>query len=177
MGGTICGWVTFGTRVIPSDWSWRIPVLLQILLPLAALPGFLMAPESPRWLISVGRVEDATEVLAKHHAGGDRVDPIVTTQLMEIETTINAELQGTEGASYADMIKTKGNRHRLFISITLGFISQWAGKHMMLYSYVPVDPQTNTPGQATASSRTTSPSSSTRLASHPSHTRPLSMRA
>ncbi|KAH6695147.1 sugar transporter [Plectosphaerella plurivora] len=136
-GGTICGWVTFATRNIQSDWSWRIPVMLQILLPLVALPGFLMAPESPRWLISVGRVEEATEVLAKHHAGGDRNDPIVTTQVMEIETTINAEMQATEGASYADMIKTRGNRQRLFISITLGFISQWAGNGVVSY-YLPL---------------------------------------
>ncbi|WJG34376.1 major facilitator superfamily domain-containing protein [Fusarium oxysporum Fo47] len=91
VGGTICGWVTFACRVIPNDWSWRIPVLLQIFLPLCALPGFLMAPESPRWYVSVGRLEEATDVIAKYHAGGNRDDPIVSTQMMEIEAAITAE--------------------------------------------------------------------------------------
>ncbi|KAG7102430.1 hypothetical protein HYQ44_018240 [Verticillium longisporum] len=77
VGGTICGWVTFACRNIPSDWSWRIPVLLHALIPLLALPGFLMSPESPRWLISVGRVDEAADLLAKHYAGGNRDDPLV----------------------------------------------------------------------------------------------------
>ncbi|KAL0939192.1 sugar transporter [Colletotrichum truncatum] len=136
-GGTLCGWVTFACRNIPSEWSWRIPVLLQIVLPFMALPGFLMSPESPRWLISVGRVEEATEVLAKHHAGGDRSDPLVQYQVVEIQATITAEKEASASASYADMIKTPGNRHRLFISITLGVFSQWAGNGVVSY-YLPL---------------------------------------
>ncbi|KAL9947135.1 hypothetical protein D7B24_009307 [Verticillium nonalfalfae] len=137
VGGTICGWVTFACRNIPSDWSWRIPVLLQALIPLLALPGFLMSPESPRWLISVGRVDEAADLLAKHHAGGNRDDPLVVYQLSEIETTITAEKEASSSASYADMVKTPGNRHRLFISVTLGFFAQWAGNGVVSY-YLPL---------------------------------------
>ncbi|EWY92289.1 hypothetical protein BFJ63_vAg16207 [Fusarium oxysporum f. sp. narcissi] len=137
VGGTICGWVTFACRVIPNDWSWRIPVLLQIFLPLCALPGFLMAPESPRWYVSVGRLEEATDVIAKYHAGGNRDDPIVSTQMMEIEAAITAEKDAAKSASYLDMFKTKGNRHRLFISVTLGFVAQWAGNGVVSY-YLPL---------------------------------------
>ncbi|KAI8649942.1 MFS domain-containing protein [Fusarium sp. Ph1] len=137
VGGTVCGWVTFGCRNIASDWSWRIPVLLQVLLPLCALPGLFLSPESPRWLVSVGRVDEATEIIAKYHAGGNRDDPIVSTQMLEIEATITAEKEASGSASYRDMIKTKGNRHRLFISVTLGFISQWAGNGVVSY-YLPL---------------------------------------
>ncbi|EEY15272.1 sugar transporter [Verticillium alfalfae VaMs.102] len=119
------------------DWSWRIPVLLQALIPLLALPGFLMSPESPRWLISVGRVDEAADLLAKHHAGGNRDDPLVVYQLSEIETTITAEKEASSSASYADMVKTPGNRHRLFISVTLGFFAQWAGNGVVSY-YLPL---------------------------------------
>lgn len=137
VGGTLCGWVTFGCRNIPSSWSWRIPALLQIALPLIALPGFLMCPESPRWLISVGRVEEAGEILAKYHAGGDRQHPLVTYQMVEIETTITAEKEATASASYLDMIKTRGNRHRLWISVSLGIFAQWAGNGVVSY-YLPL---------------------------------------
>ncbi|WYZ34574.1 hypothetical protein EsH8_I_000850 [Colletotrichum jinshuiense] len=136
-GGTLCGWVTFACRDIPSDWCWRIPVVLQIVLPFVALPGFMMAPESPRWLISVGRVEEATDILAKHHAGGDRTDSLVTYQVVEIQATITAEKEASSSASYADMIKTPGNRHRLFISVSLGIFAQWAGNGVVSY-YLPL---------------------------------------
>lgn len=137
VGGTLCGWTTFGCRNIPSEWCWRIPVLLQIALPVLALPGFLMSPESPRWLISVGRKEEAHEIFATYHAGGDKDDALVLYQMREIETTIAAELEATASASYKDMIKTPGNRRRLLISISLGIFSQWAGNGIVSY-YLPL---------------------------------------
>lgn len=60
VGGTIAAFVTFGTRNYANDWAWRIPSILQLLLPLVALPGLLMAPESPRWLVSVDRIEQVS---------------------------------------------------------------------------------------------------------------------
>lgn len=57
VGGTLAAFVTFGTRNVPSNWAWRIPSVLQLLLPLIALPGLFMVPESPRWLVSVDRVD------------------------------------------------------------------------------------------------------------------------
>ncbi|OLN85351.1 Lactose permease 31 [Colletotrichum chlorophyti] len=136
-GGTLCGFVVFACKDIASNWCWRIPVVLQIVLPFVALPGFLLSPESPRWLISVGRVEEATDVLAKHHAGGDRTDSLVTYQIVEIQATITAEKEASSSASYADMIKTPGNRHRLFISVSLGIFAQWAGNGVVSY-YLPL---------------------------------------
>ncbi|KAH7146314.1 sugar transporter [Dactylonectria macrodidyma] len=137
VGGTLCGWVTFGCRNIPSSWCWRVPVLIQIVLPLIALPGLLLSPESPRWLISVGRNEEAAEILSKYHAGGDRQSAIVTCQMTEIENTITAEKEAASSGSYSDMIKTPGNRHRLFISISLGIFAQWAGNGVVSY-YLPL---------------------------------------
>ncbi|KAM0331231.1 hypothetical protein ACHAQA_002900 [Verticillium albo-atrum] len=137
LGGTISSWVTFGTRNIASDWAWRIPVVLQCALPLLALPGFLMAPESPRWYISIDRPEEAAKVLAEYHAGGRTDDPIVLTQMVEIETTIRAEKDADSSGSYLDMSRTPGNRHRLAISVGLGFISQWAGNGVVSY-YLPL---------------------------------------
>lgn len=64
-------WTTFGTQHIPSDWSWRVPSLLQGLP--AVLQVFLvfLMPESPRWLVSKGRDEQALRTLAYYHADGN----------------------------------------------------------------------------------------------------------
>lgn len=134
-GGTIGAFVTFGTRNYQSDWSWRIPTILQILLPIVTLPGFLMAPESPRWLISVDRSEEARKVLERI-CGAENTD-LVNYEMFEITETLRVEQEATSSASYVEMTRTKGNRHRLLITITIAFFSQWAGQGVISY-YLPL---------------------------------------
>ena len=133
VGSTVAAWVTFGTRNYASSWAWRIPSLLQCLIPLMALPGFLTVSESPRWLISQNRVEEAAKVIAKYHTGGDVDDPLAVYEVLEIESTLKTEQQLHATTSYAEMFKTRGNRHRLFISVTLGIFGQWTGNGVVSY--------------------------------------------
>jgi hypothetical protein len=84
--------------------------------------GLILAPESPRWLIAVGRNEEARVIFVKYHAGGDQ-----NSALVEIEQTGHLEEAAANQSSYMDMLRTKGNRHRLFISVTLGIFTQWNG--------------------------------------------------
>ena len=127
VGGLVAAWATYGTRNYASDWAWRIPSLLQLAVPAGAILGFVMAPESPRWLLSVGRTQDARDVLVKYHAGGDVDSALVAYEYEEISKTIAIEKEVSESVSYLDLFKTKGRRHRSFISITLGVFAQWNG--------------------------------------------------
>jgi MFS family permease len=133
VGSTVAAWVTFGTRNYTTSWAWRIPSLLQVLIPLLALPGFLMVSESPRWLISKGRSDVAAKIIANYHTAGDTEAPLATYELFEIESALKFEKGAHSSASYADMIKTRGNRHRLFISVTLGIFGQWTGNGVVSY--------------------------------------------
>jgi hypothetical protein len=105
--------------------AWRIPTILQVLIPVLSLPGLIWAPESPRWLISNDRVEEARVLLEKWHADGDKNSALVNYEMMEITETLRAERDAHDSASYAEMFKTPGNRHRLFISVSLGIFVQW----------------------------------------------------
>lgn len=67
IGGIIAAWTCYGTRNY-SDWAWRLPTVLQLALPLVALPALILVPESPRWLVAVGREEAARETLGRLHA-------------------------------------------------------------------------------------------------------------
>ncbi|KAI9730107.1 MAG: hypothetical protein M1834_006099 [Cirrosporium novae-zelandiae] len=64
-GIVISYWITFGTRYMSDEWSWRLPFLLQM------IPGFLLAfgtiylPFSPRWLASKDRTDEALQTIAK----------------------------------------------------------------------------------------------------------------
>ncbi|PKX93554.1 general substrate transporter [Aspergillus novofumigatus IBT 16806] len=128
----VSGWVIFGVRSYSSSWSWRLPSLLQALLPAVALPGLLLAPESPRWLISQGREDEARAILTRYHAGGCH-SSLVDAEFQEIRATIQAEQDAHKGASYVEMLRTPGNRHRLIISLSLGFFAQWVGNGVISY--------------------------------------------
>lgn len=136
VGSLVAAWATYGTRNYTSDWAWRIPSLLQVCVPFAAIFGFIFSPESPRWLISVDRHEEARDILVKHHAGGDVDSPLVAFEFEEISKTIAIEREITANVSYLDLFKTKGRRHRSFITITLGIFAQWNGGTYTLYSTI-----------------------------------------
>ncbi|CCF40937.1 hypothetical protein CH063_11367, partial [Colletotrichum higginsianum] len=63
VGSLVVAWVSFGTLHIPTQWSWRIPTLLQLLPPAAQLPLIFLLPESPRWLVSHQRHSEARDIL------------------------------------------------------------------------------------------------------------------
>ncbi|KAJ5289603.1 ankyrin [Penicillium atrosanguineum] len=133
VGGTVAAWVVFASRDYSSSWAWRLPSLLQLLVPLVGFPGFFLAPESPRWLVSVGRDDEARAILTRYHAAGDENSPLVNYEFQEIIATIRAEQQAASDGSYLEMIKTAGNRRRLMISITLGMFAQWVGNGVISY--------------------------------------------
>ena len=133
----IAAWTTFGTRNYGSSWAWRLPSLLQVCVPLAAFTGLVLAPESPRWLASKGRNDEARAFLAKYHADGDENAPLVALELEEIEVTQRLERESKETTTYLGMMKTSGNRHRLFITVSLGIAAQWNGVGVVSY-YLPL---------------------------------------
>lgn len=65
VGAIIAAWTCFGMVEYTSETSWRVPTALQALMPFIQIGGVWFLPESPRWLCSKGRFDEAFGVLAK----------------------------------------------------------------------------------------------------------------
>jgi MFS family permease len=77
-------------------------------------------------------------MLTKYHAGGDEGSPLVAFEMTEISRSLQMEKESNENTTWLDLVRTKGNRHRLFISITLGVAAQWNGVGIAAYYLAPV---------------------------------------
>ena len=84
-------------------------------------------PESPRWLISKERHDEALTTLAKYHANGNTHNATVQFEFREIKETLRLEFEYKKSSSYLDFFRTRGNRYRLALLVSLGVISQYSG--------------------------------------------------
>ncbi|CAE6437474.1 unnamed protein product [Rhizoctonia solani] len=129
---TCTGWSTFGTFRIPNSWSWRIPSALQGLASVIQILFVWFIPDSPRWLVSVGRDQEARDVLKKWHAGGEENNALVQFEYQEIKNAIAAESKNDRSA-WIDLFRTPGNRRRMRIILAIALFSQWSGNGLISY--------------------------------------------
>ncbi|KAH8881448.1 lactose permease [Thozetella sp. PMI_491] len=132
-GSIFAAWSTYGTFRLDSSWSWRIPSILQAAIPFFQFLALAFVPESPRWLLANGKIEQAREILIKWHAGGDRDSALVVYEMQQIEQSVMLESQARAETSYLDLIRTAPNRKRTLIAAIVGFFAQWNGAGVVSY--------------------------------------------
>lgn len=141
LGAITAGWCTFGTFRINGEASWRIPSSLQALPNVIQLAFVYFVPESPRWLVSKGRKEEAKAMLIKYHGDGNDSDPVVEFEYREIESTLAAEQDEASSSLLGtahEFIKTAGNRKRVAILIWAAICSQMSGNAFVSYYLSPI---------------------------------------
>jgi MFS family permease len=72
-GSLIAYWIDYGCSYGSDQFSWRFPIAFQSVFAIILLLGMIWLPESPRWLLTKDRHEDAAEVIAalRGHAVDD----------------------------------------------------------------------------------------------------------
>ncbi|ETS78546.1 hypothetical protein PFICI_10608 [Pestalotiopsis fici W106-1] len=142
-------YTTYGTRFIASDWSWRLPFLIQMAPALFLGAGVPFLPYSPRWLASKERDDEALQVLSKLR-GFPTTDARVVREWIEIraehryckETSMERHPKLHDGrlssriklyiVGYLDCFR-KGAIKRTHVGIGLMFFQQFAGINALIY--------------------------------------------
>ncbi|KAH7305801.1 general substrate transporter [Stachybotrys elegans] len=132
VGQIVAAAACYGTNRIVGDWGWRVPSLMQIGPSLLQISLVLFLPESPRWLISKDRTQEAHEILARFHAEGDMNSDFVKAEIAQLTTTHQMEYEAAQ-ESWMDLLSTVGMRRRALVTMMLGLFTQWSGNTLISY--------------------------------------------
>jgi MFS family permease len=118
--GGIClsYWIDFAFSWLePNTVSWRFPLAFQIVFALFLLTVIMELPESPRWLILMGKEDEALTVISSL-ADLPVDDHLVLTEFTEIKDTV-LEMKGVR---WRDLFTMGPERN--FHRVVLGYVNQ-----------------------------------------------------
>lgn len=101
------------TSKIMSRASYMIPLSLIYIVPAFIAFGLFLIPESPRYLVYRGNVEQARKSLHWLRPNKDAIE----AELAEMQIAINAEKEHVQGAPWVDMWRNPVDRRRTLLSI------------------------------------------------------------
>lgn len=117
-------------HIAETDAQWLIPNSMHLMFASIIFGLSFFALESPRWLIKVGRHEEAITNLTKlRQLPADH--PYVTSEILDINDQLNREREATMGTSWLgpirELFSSKANIYRLQLSVFSQLLGQWSG--------------------------------------------------
>lgn len=132
LGYALCNWIDFGCSKISGPLAWRIPLAISMAFSVILVCAVFWLPESPRWLVRVGRIEEATVSLAAYK-GVAADDENTRVEISGIQTSLEVT---ADSARLMDIFKPgkpdeERLRYRFCLCIALQFFQQMCGGNLI----------------------------------------------
>jgi len=129
LGFVISNFITLAFSSLMTEAQWRFPLGIQLIFVAIILVMVPLLPESPRWLLSRKRDDEARYVL------GLLNDHDVDEEFEQIRTSVKAE-QAAQG-SWSQLLKGGLPARRVLLGMILQIAQQLSGINVLAY-YLPV---------------------------------------
>ncbi|GLB42869.1 putative major facilitator superfamily, sugar transporter (TC 2.A.1.1) family protein [Lyophyllum shimeji] len=127
--------ISIGTRYLPGAGSWRTVVGIGIIWPFVMATGILFMPESPRWLASRGRIDEARDSLARSHGiptSEEHTSEFLNTRVEDIRSNVEYERQLRAG--WVDCFRPQNKiLYRTLLGMALQSFQQLTGANYFFY--------------------------------------------
>ncbi|RBR08203.1 uncharacterized protein FIESC28_10395 [Fusarium coffeatum] len=126
VGAFIAYWINFAcgkNREKLGEWDWRMVVIFQVLVPTFVIILLPFQPESPRFLIKKGKVDEARAALRRIRETQEEVDE----EVLGIQAAIEYEKEAIS-PGYRALFKDPSIRKRFGIAVVLNVGQQLTGQ-------------------------------------------------
>ncbi|KAF2494594.1 MFS transporter [Lophium mytilinum] len=131
VGYTTACYVGLGFYFVSGGNQWRGPIGIQMCMPAIILCGLHWMPESPRYLLSKDRAEEAWAVISRMHSSkSDTTQEFAKREFYQMRKQI--ELDTTLATSYLGIFRKPSLRKRAFMTIFLEFVLMSSGVLVIL---------------------------------------------
>ncbi|KAJ4137615.1 hypothetical protein NW768_003203 [Fusarium equiseti] len=126
VGAFIAYWINFAcgkNREKLGEWDWRMVVIFQVLIPAFVIVLLPFQPESPRFLIKKGKVDEARAALRRIRETNEEVEE----EVLGIQAAIEYEKEAIS-PGYRALFKDPSIRKRFGIAVVLNVGQQLTGQ-------------------------------------------------
>ncbi|KAI0593020.1 general substrate transporter [Biscogniauxia sp. FL1348] len=143
IGTLIAYWIDYGCTYGPHAFVWRFPIAFQCFFAIVVIVLMLKLPESPRWLLTKDRNEEAATILAALN-GQRRDHHDVKTQMSVITDAIRAAGHDGGVTAVSELFTNGPTQHfrRLILGASSQMMQQLSGCNAVIY-YFPILFQTS----------------------------------
>lgn len=114
----------------PSSFAWRFPLSFQAAPAIMLLAMSPWLPFSPRWLLAVGRPDEALSVIKRlHSTKADEHSSVASREFYQMrkQLELDHQIRAVTDAGPFAIFKTKPNRRRAYVGFSLLFMNQFTG--------------------------------------------------